>query len=105
MNPANLNLTLAKAQAKEYREPCAVKVARTDLNGRGGKIILPLDPTKCIACGLTFIGEEKVHLHHVDGNHDNWDKKNLVAIHESCHDYIHMDRRGKVVAIHDPVLY
>lgn len=57
---------------------------------------------KCIACGLTFIGEEKVHLHHLDGNHDNWDKKNLVAIHESCHDYIHMDRRGKVVAIHEP---
>ena len=40
---------------------------------------------------------------HIDGNHDNWDKKNLVAIHESCHDYIHMDRRGKVVTIHDPV--
>jgi len=55
---------------------------------------------KCVACGLTFIGEDKVHLHHVDGNHDNWDKKNLVAIHESCHDYIHMDRKGKVVAIH-----
>jgi RNA-directed DNA polymerase len=58
---------------------------------------------KCVACGLTFIGEEKIHLHHLDGNHDNWNKKNLVAIHESCHDYIHMDRRGKVVAIHDPV--
>jgi RNA-directed DNA polymerase len=56
---------------------------------------------KCVACGLAFIGEEKLHLHHVDGNHDNWDKKNLVAIHESCHDYIHMDRRGKVVAIHE----
>jgi RNA-directed DNA polymerase len=57
---------------------------------------------KCIACGLTFIGEEKVHLHHIDGNHDNWNKKNLVAIHESCHDYIHMDRRGKIVVIHEP---
>ena len=32
----------------------------------------------CAACGLSFIGEEKVHLHHVDGNHDNWDKKNLI---------------------------
>ena len=52
---------------------------------------------KCIACGLTFVGEEKVHLHHADGNHDNWDKKNLVAIHESCHDYVHMSNRGKVV--------
>jgi RNA-directed DNA polymerase len=59
---------------------------------------------KCVACGLTFIGEEKIHLHHVDGNHDNWDKKNLIAIHESCHDYTHMNRRGKVVAIHDPPL-
>ena len=57
---------------------------------------------KCIACGLTFIGEEKVHLHHADGNHDNWDKKNLVAIHESCHDYVHMSNRGKVVVIHEP---
>jgi RNA-directed DNA polymerase len=46
------------------------------------------------------MGEEKVHLHHVDGNHDNWDKKNLVAIHESCHDYVHMNNRGKVVEIY-----
>jgi RNA-directed DNA polymerase len=57
---------------------------------------------KCVACGLTFIGEEKVHLHHVDGNHDNWDRKNLVAIHESCHDYVHMNNRGKVIEIHVP---
>jgi group II intron reverse transcriptase/maturase len=57
---------------------------------------------KCIACGLTFIGEEKVHLHHVDENHDNWNMKNLVAIHETCHDYVHMNSRGKVVAIHEP---
>ena len=56
---------------------------------------------KCVACGLTFIGEERVHLHHADGNHDNWDKKNLVAIHESCHDYVHMNSKGKVVVIHE----
>ena len=31
-----------------------------------------------------------------------YDKKNLVAIHESCHDYVHMNSRGKVVAIHEP---
>ena len=55
----------------------------------------------CVACGLSFIGEEKVHLHHVDKNHDNWDKKNLVAIHESCHDYVHMSNRGKIVEIHE----
>ena len=35
----------------------------------------------CKACGLKFVGEERIHLHHVDGNHSNWEKKNLVAIH------------------------
>jgi len=46
----------------------------------------------CDSCGLKFGGEERVHLHHVDGNHDNWKRNNLVAIHESCHDYLHMSK-------------
>jgi 5-methylcytosine-specific restriction endonuclease McrA len=46
----------------------------------------------CNSCGLKFIGEERIHLHHVDGNHENWKSKNLVAIHESCHDYLHMSK-------------
>ncbi len=46
----------------------------------------------CAACGLKFASEEKVHLHHSDGNHDNWKQKNLVAIHQSCHDYLHMSK-------------
>ena len=46
----------------------------------------------CAACGLIFIGEEKIHLHHTDGNHNNWKQENLVAIHESCHDYLHMSK-------------
>jgi len=44
----------------------------------------------CGYCGLKFMGEEKIHLHHIDGNHNNWKAKNLTALHESCHDYIHM---------------
>ncbi|MBE9224118.1 reverse transcriptase N-terminal domain-containing protein [Phormidium sp. LEGE 05292] len=44
----------------------------------------------CGYCGLLFIGEEKVHLHHIDGNHSNWKTNNLMVVHESCHDYIHM---------------
>ncbi len=47
---------------------------------------------RCGYCGLKMLSEEKVHLHHVDGNHNNWKKKNLLAIHESCHDYIHMSK-------------
>ena len=29
---------------------------------------------KCASCGLKFIDEERVHLHHRDGNHANWKK-------------------------------
>lgn len=47
---------------------------------------------KCGYCDLKMLSEEKVHLHHVDGNHNNWKKNNLLAIHESCHDYIHMSK-------------
>jgi len=46
----------------------------------------------CKSCGLKFIGEERIHLHHVDGNHQNWKSKNIVAIHGSCHDYLHMSK-------------
>jgi RNA-directed DNA polymerase len=46
----------------------------------------------CASCGLKFVGEERIHLHHVDRNHDNWKQNNLVAIHESCHDYLHMSK-------------
>ena len=47
---------------------------------------------KCGHCGLKMLSDEKVHLHHVDGNHQNWKTKNLLAIHESCHDYTHMSK-------------
>ncbi|MEH2261152.1 group II intron reverse transcriptase/maturase [Nostoc sp.] len=47
---------------------------------------------RCASCGLKFIDEERVHLHHIDKNHANWKKNNLEAIHESCHDYKHMSK-------------
>jgi 5-methylcytosine-specific restriction endonuclease McrA len=44
----------------------------------------------CLSCGLKFLDDERIHLHHRDGHHQNWKKENLEAIHESCHDYLHM---------------
>lgn len=44
---------------------------------------------KCGHCGLSFADGEKIHLHHVDRNHDNWTSKNLLAVHKSCHSLIH----------------
>ncbi len=49
----------------------------------------------CGHCGLKFLDEEKVELHHIDGNHGNWDSKNLLAIHRSCHHYVHMSKSRK----------
>ncbi|MEG5061981.1 reverse transcriptase domain-containing protein [Microcoleus sp. A2-C5] len=46
----------------------------------------------CARCGYKLTSEERVHLHHIDGNHDNWKAKNLEALHESCHDYTHMSK-------------
>jgi retron-type reverse transcriptase len=47
----------------------------------------------CGHCGLKFFDGERVHLHHIDGNHNNWKAKNLMVVHESCHDYIHMSKQ------------
>ncbi len=49
---------------------------------------------KCGKCGLKTMTDERVHLHHIDGNHNNWKKENLLAIHESCHDYLHMSKNA-----------
>ena len=62
-------------------------------DGETSKALRRQDHT-CGKCGLKCTSEEQVHLHHIDGNHNNWKTKNLLAIHESCHDYIHMGKRS-----------
>ena len=49
----------------------------------------------CGHCRLKFLEEERVELHHIDGNHSNWKPKNLLAIHRSCHHYVHMSKSRK----------
>ena len=46
----------------------------------------------CGHCQLKFIDGERIHLHHIDGNHDNWKASNLLAVHKSCHYQIHMSK-------------
>ncbi len=46
----------------------------------------------CGYCGHKMTSEERVHLHHIDGKHENWKDNKLIVIHESCHDYIHMSK-------------
>jgi 5-methylcytosine-specific restriction endonuclease McrA len=47
---------------------------------------------KCGYCKLKLLEDEIVELHHIDGNHNNWKYNNLLAIHKSCHDYIHASK-------------
>ncbi|NEQ87076.1 MAG: HNH endonuclease, partial [Moorea sp. SIO2I5] len=47
----------------------------------------------CGYCGLKFIDEERVHLHHIDGNHGNWKKVNLMVVHQSCHQQLHWSQK------------
>jgi group II intron reverse transcriptase/maturase len=46
----------------------------------------------CVNCGHKVMPGEKIRLHHKDGNHSNWRKDNLKAMHESCHDHLHMGK-------------
>lgn len=60
-------------------------------NGTTSKV-LKRQNHSCARCGLKTTSEEQVHLHHKDGNHHNWKNNNLEALHESCHDYLHMSK-------------
>ncbi len=53
--------------------------------------------SKCKACNLTFLPGDKVELHHIDGNHNNWKRSNLEALHRECHQHkaIHSQKRVK----------
>ena len=44
----------------------------------------------CGYCGLKFADDERIHLHHINGDSQQWNASNLLAVHESCHDYAHM---------------
>lgn len=64
-------------------------------DGKTSKALKRQNHSSC-ACGVKFIGDERVDLHHVDGNHHHRKQNNLVAIHESCHDYLHMSKSEKL---------
>lgn len=46
----------------------------------------------CAKCGLQLLEPEKVELHHIDGNHNNWKSRNIEALHRSCHQYAHQSK-------------
>ena len=60
-------------------------------DGTSAKLLKKQNHT-CASCGMKFLPGEDIHLHHIDGNHDNSKPKNLEMVHQSCHQYTHMSR-------------
>lgn len=61
-------------------------------DGTSAKLLKKQNHT-CAHCKMKFFPGEDIHLHHIDGNHDNWKTKNLEMIHQSCHQYVHMSKK------------
>ena len=57
--------------------------------------ILRKQSHSCGQCGLKFLDGNKVELHHIDGNHKNWEDKNLLAVHSYCHHFVHKSNNRK----------
>jgi RNA-directed DNA polymerase len=52
---------------------------------------------QCHYCKQYFYDEQKIELHHVDGNHSNWNPKNLHVLHQSCHDIVHHSNKHLIL--------
>lgn len=52
---------------------------------------------KCQHCNLSFLSDDLIELHHIDGNHHNWKSSNLEALHRYCHQHqiVHSLKRNK----------
>lgn len=48
--------------------------------------------SQCEACQST----QRLHAHHIDGNHDNWEASNIQTLCTHCHGFWHnmLKRRG-----------
>ena len=50
----------------------------------------------CSSCGLKFHDEEKVHLHHINKDHNDWSIGNVTVVHQSCHGILHYSKTQRV---------
>ena len=57
---------------------------------------------KCNACNLTFLSGDRVELHHIDGNHNNWRTSNLEALHRECHQHKAIHSQVRAEKRHEP---
>jgi len=58
--------------------------------------VLARDGGKCVFCGLKI---DKMHVHHVNDNHEVNDMPNLVTVDELCHAVNHVGLTGKTAVM------
>ena len=56
---------------------------------------------KCKHCGLNFLPDALIEVHHLDGNHDNNRRPNLALLHRHCHDQAHSAKSLLPAGAHD----
>jgi len=54
--------------------------------------LLKRQASRCILCGLRFMTEDLLEVHHRNGNHHDNTPANLVLLHGHCHDEVHRTR-------------
>jgi RNA-directed DNA polymerase len=47
----------------------------------------------CTHCGLRFMADDVMEIHHKDGNRSNNRRTNLALLHVYCHDQVHGEKR------------
>jgi RNA-directed DNA polymerase len=51
--------------------------------------LLKRQESRCLLCGLRFMTEDLLEIHHRNGNHNDNLSANLVLLHGHCHDEVH----------------
>jgi RNA-directed DNA polymerase len=49
---------------------------------------------RCLHCGLRFMSDDHLEIHHRNGNHNDNTLANLVLLHGHCHDEVHRMKRS-----------
>ena len=44
---------------------------------------------QCFHCGLYFVSDDRMEIHHMDKNPNNHNRDNLALLHRHCHDQVH----------------
>jgi len=51
--------------------------------------LLKRQESRCMLCGLRFMSEDHIEVHHRNGNHNDNMPANLALLHGHCHDEVH----------------